>query len=128
MKLKDGMDALPTVSGLICSILLSAMMILYTCQKFDVLINKKGGAILSSVETSAIPDTFEQNVENGLKIAVAFAKFDNNPEPILEKELGRVVLKKYYWGKHANGTSFSGHDEVPSHFCNQEELGLAEYA
>ena len=42
MKLKDGMDTLPTVSGLVFSILLSTMMILYTYQKFDVVINKKG--------------------------------------------------------------------------------------
>ena len=126
MKIKDGMDVLPTVSGLICSILLSTMIIIYTVQKGDVLFNKKGDQVFSTVQTSVISDNFEQNSETGLKIAVAFAEFSNNREPKLKKELGRIVLMRYAWGQYANGTTYSTVVEVESHFCSQEELGLTK--
>ena len=48
MKFKDGNDAVPTVSGLIGSILLMIILILYTMQKVEILINKKDAKIFST--------------------------------------------------------------------------------
>ena len=84
MKLSDGMDALPTVSGLIFTIILASAMILYTNQKFMILVEKKDAKIFSTDLIDVIPAEEVFNTTMGLKIAVAFTQWgaeDANPRP-----------------------------------------------
>ena len=57
MKFKDGNQAVPTISGFVFSIILSVILIGYSYQKFDILINKKDAKIFSTDKISAIADT-----------------------------------------------------------------------
>ena len=98
MKLSNGMDALPTVSGLIFSIMLTSILIVFAYQKFEILMNKKDAKIFSTDQISAIADSEVFDTTMGLKIAVAFTAWDTNPEPILDKSYGRVVFERWAWG------------------------------
>ena len=80
MKLKGGQEAVPTGSGLVCSIVLMAMMLMYTYQKVEILINKKDAKIFSTEMIANITDTEVFDTRMGLKVAVAFID-SLNPEP-----------------------------------------------
>ena len=80
MKLKGGNETVPTGSGLVCSIVMLAMMLMYFYQKVEILINKKDAKIFATEQISDISDTEVFDASMGLKIAVAFIDF-LNPEP-----------------------------------------------
>ena len=58
MKLKDGEDVVQTWMGSFCSIFLMAVIILYTIQKVDVLMEKKDVDILTSLNDSYLDSNF----------------------------------------------------------------------
>ena len=126
MKFKGGKEAVPTWSGLVCSILLLAMMLMYSYQKLENLIYKKDAKIFSTEQIGNIKDTEVFDTKMGLKIAVAVTNYDTDPEPILDETFGRIVFIKSTWGRNADGTLFLSKDEIPSHYCTEEELGLED--
>ena len=71
MKLHDGKSAAPTWMGAICSIMLLLIVISYTYQKVDILINKKDVAILSSLYDSYFDSSDQFSSEQGFNLAVA---------------------------------------------------------
>ena len=121
------MDALPTVSGLIFTIILASAMILYTNQKFMILVEKKDAKIFSTDLIDVIPAEEVFNTTMGLKIAVAFTQWgaeDATPGPILDKSIGRIAFYRENYGFDENNTFFYHYDELPSHYCTREELNL----
>ena len=124
MKLKDGNEAVPTVAGLFFSIFLPVMLLSYSYNKFDILINKKDSKIFQTDLINSIPETEVFDTEMGLKIAVAFTEWDDNPDPILDKSYGRIVFYRETYSIDANHTVFYDHVELPSHYCSAEELNL----
>ena len=104
MKFKDGNEAVPTVSGLFFSIILTIFLIGYTWQKVDILINKKDAKVFSTQQISAILDTEVYDTRLGLKIAVSFVDTKSDtPGAKLDKSFGRVVFKRWIWGDDENG-------------------------
>ena len=57
MKFKGGNETVPTGSGLVCTIALLAMMLMYSYQKVEILINKKDAKIFATEQISNITDT-----------------------------------------------------------------------
>lgn len=56
---------------------------------------------------------------------MAFTAYDSETEPILDPKIGKVVFKAYEWGPDPEtGVFYSRRDEIPSHMCSREELGL----
>ena len=126
MKLKDGMEALPTVSGLIFTIILTSAMILFTTQKFLILVEKKDAKIFSTVLFDSIPAEEVFDTKMGLKFAVALTRWgeeDAVPEPLLDESIGRIAFYRGNYGYNENKT-FYHYDELPSHYCTKEELNL----
>ena len=127
MKLSDGMDALPTVSGLIFSIMFTSLLLFYGYQKFEILLNKRDAKIFSTDLIGSIPEKEVFDTTMGLKIAVAFVEWGDlsvNREPILDKSYGRIAFYREAYGYHANETFFYEYVELPSHYCTAEELNL----
>ena len=49
---------------------------------------------------------FIVNNDSGLNLAIAFTNYDNNTEPILEKEYGELIFQAYEWGPGEDGDFF----------------------
>ena len=118
LKFKDGSEAVPTVAGLLVSIILPLMLFSYGYQKFDNFVNKKDATLFSTDLINAIPESEVFDTSMGLKIAVAFTEWGdlNAPlEPILDESYGRIAFYRESYGFDANNTFFYKHEELPSH-------------
>ena len=120
MKLKDGSDTVPTVAGFFFSIFLPFMLISYSYQKFDILLNKKDAKIFTTDLIDAISDTEVFDTTMGLKIAIAFTEFptkgDADPmEPMLDKSFGRIAFYREAYGFDANNNVAYEYVDLPSH-------------
>ena len=132
MKLKDGATSVPTIAGLILSILMPILLVGYGVQKFDILINKKDAKIFSTDLIDNIPDTKVFGTNVGLKIAVAFVEFpskegDDPEEPVLDKEYGRIAFYREAYGFVNNNTVDYEYVDLPAHQCTREELNLDKW-
>ena len=120
MKLKDGATSVPTIAGLILSILMPILLVGYGVQKFEILINKKDAKIFSTDLIDNIPDTKVFGTNVGLKIAVAFVEFpskegDDPEEPVLDKEYGRIAFYREAYGFVNNNTVDYEYVDLPAH-------------
>ena len=59
----------------------------------------------------------------GLNFAVAFSAYDSETEDILDPSYGSLTFNNYAWGVEEN-EYFVSIDEMPSHTCTKEELGI----
>ena len=80
--------------------------------------------MFATEQIANITDTEVFDSKMGLKIAVALTSWTTNAEMELDKEYGRIVFNRNDWTTFENGTIFSNKDEIPSHVCTKEELGL----
>ena len=53
-----------------------------------------------------------------------FTAYDNNPDPILTPEYGELIIKYTKWGQYDNGEFYDLFEELPTHYCTDQELGL----
>ena len=64
------------------------------------------------------------NHNNGLKFAVAFTGYDNVREWILPPEIGELIFQTYEWGPDENGNLEILYQNLTTHVCTEEELGI----
>ena len=125
MKLDAGNQSLPSIFGSVMSIFITIVIILFTCLKADVLIQKKDVDILSTIYDRYFTNEDVFNYENGFNVAAAFTKFNSDTEFILDPKYGELVFQHYFWGLQQDGKYRSGRERVKSmHNCTREELGL----
>ena len=99
MKIDKGNSSLNTSFGSLLTILVNIAVLMYTYMKIDVWIQKKDVDIMSTIMIDNLTSDFiASNEKTGLNLAIAFTKYDSNPEPILDKSYGRLVFKTYEWG------------------------------
>lgn len=60
----------------------------------------------------------------GINLAVGFSPYDSSTEPLLEKKYGEFKFMRSSWGKDENDKVYWRNEEIPSHICTREELGL----
>ena len=112
--------------GSLCSVLLLALVILYSYQKADILINKKDVDILSTVNEDFYSSDDTWSSKNGFNIAAAFSAYDSETEWILDPTYGSLVFNHFSWGIDENGDPFTKRQRLDEHSCTSEELGLDE--
>ena len=57
-----------------------------------------------------------------------FTAYDNDPNPILTPEYGELVFKYTMWGQDENGEFYDRFEDLGTHYCTDEELGLVAAA
>ena len=92
MKLDGRNSQLYTYCGLLSSIFLGIIVVLYGYLKTDVLINKKDVSLISSVHQFFYSDEDIFSHKNGLNIAVALTAYDEDTEWILDPKYGELVF------------------------------------
>ena len=110
--------------GSFCSILLLFLTVSFAYLKVDVFLARKDNNIMNSTKVKAIADDLVFSVEDGLNFAVAFTAYDDETEDILDPTYGNVAFRNYEWGPTPDGGFFENFDEIPSHTCTKEELGM----
>ena len=126
MKL-GGSVKVPTVTGFLFSIFMPVILLSYSYQKFDTLINKKDAKIFETDLKFAIPESLVFNTTIGVKVAVAFTEWgdlETPSGPILDKSFGRIAFYRESYGFDANETFFYKYEELPTHYCTVDELNL----
>ena len=124
MKLDDGMKALPTSMGLCLTVVLFVCVMAYSVLKIDTLVHVKDVDILSAVNDRFYDPDYIFRAEDGLNFAVGLTAWDSTKESILDPSIGRIRFIAYEWGSDELGNPYSSYDEIPSHACSREELGL----
>ena len=99
MNLEKDKSYVRTYTGSLLTIIMLFITVAYTFQKIDVFIEKKDVDIMTSTMISYIDETQVFDHSQGLRLAMAFTAFDNDPEPILDKSIGELVFKAYSWGQ-----------------------------
>lgn len=109
--------------GSILTMIMCFMILVFSFQKVEVWIMKKGVDIASATEDSAFDDDYQFSLEkDGLNFAIAFTAYDNETEPILHPEYGKLIFNSWSWGFT---NSFKSERKIlPSHSCDKTELGL----
>ena len=110
--------------GSLCSILVLFLTATFALIKIDVFFARKDNDVMSSTLVKAIADDSVFSAEDGLNFAVAFTAYDNETEDILDPTYGNVVFRNSEWGPTPDGGYFENLDEIPSHTCTKEELGM----
>ena len=126
MSLDYGRDTLQTYAGLFFSVLLFIFVSFYAAQKVDILINKKDVDVLSVVNKNFYDSKYIFDYSKGFNVAVAFTASDNQSEYILDPTYGRLVFEKVSWGTDENGSFFTNYEEMDTHICTKDELGLGD--
>ena len=112
--------------GSLCSVLLLALVALYSYQKADILMNKKDVDILSTTNEDFYSSDDTWSSENGFNIAAAFTAYDSETEWILDPTYGSLVINHFSWGIDENGDPFTKRERLENHNCTTEELGLSD--
>ena len=98
MKLDAGVEALPSVAGVIFSVLLTIDVLGYAAQKLEILINKKDVDIMSVLKKDYFSEDQPFQYEQGLEFAEAFTAYDQETDIILDPSIGRIVYETYEFG------------------------------
>ena len=98
MRFDKGKSALTSWVGSFCSIFLTVIVLAYTYQKINVLIDKKDVDVLQTTKFQALTDDDTFSFTNGFNIAVAYTGFDSETEPFDDPTIGSVVFNHYKWG------------------------------
>ena len=69
-------------------------------------------------------ENFEFHSKDGFNIAAMFTAYDDDPEPILDPTYGELLIRYTRWGENADGTFYDETDDLPTHYCSPEDLGL----
>ena len=110
--------------GSFCSLILFVIVCAFAYIKTDVLLLKKDVTILTSTHKNYYDSDFIFDFDQGLNFAIAFTSFDSEMEEILDPSYGRIVYKRFGWGIKENGDPWYEFEEIKSHNCSKEELGL----
>lgn len=89
--------------GSFLSILVAAIVIMYTYLKADVLISRRDVDIMSTVDLNKFTPDDVFSFKNGFSIAIALTAYDNNPEPVLDPTYGEIVFHHTFWGPDDDG-------------------------
>ena len=124
MKLDKGIQSLTTYTGFCFSVFLLLVMVLYTMLKVNVLVYKKSIDVLATKLDYFYDDSFVFDHSMSFNVAVAYTGWNNVREYEIDKSIGEVVFLEFAWGNYEDGTFWSHRNEIPSHVCTKEELGL----
>ena len=122
MKLDAGVEALPSISGVLFTILLTLMVLGYTIQKTEVLVNRRDSDIMSVINKDFYAADEDFQFSQGLSFAVAFTAYDDETEMVLDPSIGQVVIESYEFGT----TAVEKYKTLPTHMCSEKELGIID--
>ena len=124
MKLDDGMLGLPSIMGVIFTLLLMTVFLSYIWIKFNTLIMKTDIDILSTVIEAAFDADYIFDAGKGMNIAVAFTAYNDEREQLLDPSIGSLIFRVSEWDFKKDGSIYRNNAIIPSHVCSREELGL----
>ena len=88
MKLDDGMLGLPSIMGVIFTLLLMTVFLSFIYLKCKTLIMRTEVDILSTVIEAAFDADYIFDASKGMNIAVAFTAYDDEREQLLDPSIG----------------------------------------
>ena len=94
------------MTGALCSLILTIILIAYAYLKIDVLIEKKDVDIMRTVNDYHFADDEVFGYEEGMNVAVALTAWDYNEDYLLDSTYGELVFYKYSWGDRSDGERF----------------------
>ena len=112
--------------GSICSILLFIVVISYSYLKADILVTRKAGHVLSTINEFAYDQDYIFSFDNGFNVAAALTTFDQTPlESIIDDSIGELVFNQIMWNYEDKSKQYD-RKMIPSHTCTDEEMGIEE--
>ena len=125
MKIDDGKDALPSKLGALCSFLFFLAMVSYTSYKLYILEGKKNIDIVQAVKVNHYDNNYTFGAEQGLNVAVAvFNPFFPATLQQIDPTFGRIRFQRVEWEANSLGSATITFNELESHVCSSEELGI----
>ena len=79
---------------------------------------------MSSTQTNFFDSNYVFDYDAGLNFAIAFTDTDKETENILDPSYGNISFMRYAWGNDDEGNYYEVVEEIESHQCTKEELGI----
>lgn len=124
MKLEQEQAALSSIVGTLFSFLTLCLLIGYTVQKCEILINRKDVDILYAVRRDFFSDEQKFTGRQGFNVAVGLTGFDDVKENILLPEYAEIKFAYAAWSVKDDNIEYDGLHFIQSHPCTDAELGL----
>ena len=124
VKFDDGKTALPTILGSILSILLFILTVAYAAQKTNIMIQKEGVDVITATKENYFADDYKFSAGQGFQIAVGFTNFIDLEREILDPTYGEIKIYRYSFGLGDDQFPFVNIEQIKTHSCTREELGL----
>ena len=116
--------ALPSIFGTLMSFIFMGIVIGYSAQRLDILLNRKDVDILQTVRDNYFSDNEAFTGEEGFNIAIALTGFDSVRDSVLDPEYANLIFETSQWDVLEDGEINWQITSVASHTCSEEELGL----
>ena len=123
LKLDKGQVMLPSIIGTVLSFISFFLIIGFTIQKLEILVNYKDMKITTSVQDNHFTESDTFSGRQGLNIAVALTSFDEDRE-MVSPEYAKIQFVYDYWDLTESGDVVYSDYIIESHACSEEELGL----
>ena len=79
---------------------------------------------MSSTQANFFDSNYVFDNDMALNFAVGLTAYDGETENILDPTYGNIGFIRYAWGVTDDGLFYEKTDEIPSHTCTKEELGI----
>ena len=132
-KLPNGKETTRTWVGVIFTVLIYGVIMLYAYMKFAKVIAYGDSTIISSITDSAwtaedkwrsVADREDGQDNGGLQFAVGVTAYDSNQQPVDDPKIGRIVARYQTWGL-GDGMGSGLSNPIPMKRCSRVDLGIA---
>ena len=104
--------------------ILFIILLAFSLTKLLTLINKHQVDIFSFTDEKSIGYNDKFTSEDGLYVAAALTDFNTTKEIQVEEKYGELIFAHYGWGY--DYFEYTINQEIHSHYCSDEEIGLKE--
>ena len=125
----SGTNSIPSLAGACSNILIMMLLLTYAAYRMSYLWSMQGIQMLQTVKNNYFKQDDVFGVDQGLAVAVAIMDEDDLTLP-LDPGYGSIKAFVSEWGFRPNEEGqqeyYAEHNELESHTCTPEELGLTE--
>ena len=127
MSISKGIHRLPSRIGVLLTLFVSMILIAFTFNKVQIMIEKNDDVMYSMTEDYYYDSEYVMDASKYFNFAIALTGFDNDRESVLDPSIAELYFMAYEWDIYENKDGNFDYTLIPieSHPCSKEELGLS---
>ena len=123
MSISRGVYQLPSRIGVLLTLFISTILIVYTGFKMNIMIEKKDNIMFSTIKEFYYDQDYVMDSSKYFNLAFALTGFDNEHESVLDPSIAEIEFIAYEWDVFEDGDNDDfGHLNITSlepHTCSK---------